>query len=174
MIIDNYGILLKPLTLETAMLVRKWRNSPRVNCFMDFKDQISEQQQVAWFAKSLNSGNFYFLICQNDNAIGMIHLDRFDDDRKTAYAGLFIGNEEFEGTGIAFKASISLLEFAFKELGLTAVFAKVKATNLVAINYNKTLGFIENGEETENFLQLKINKELFQKQYKKLTKLLPL
>ena len=43
--IEKFGVCLEPLTLETAMLVREWRNSPKVSHFMDFKAKISKDQQ---------------------------------------------------------------------------------------------------------------------------------
>lgn len=155
--IEKFGISLEPLSLETAMLVREWRNSPKVNRFMDFKAEITEIQQQKWFEAAITSNNIFFIIQKGSIPIGMIHLDRFDMDKKSAYSGLFIGNEEFEGTGIAFRASVSLLEYAFEELKLESVFAKVHKDNAVAINYNKNLGFKEDGFESGYFLKFKID-----------------
>jgi diamine N-acetyltransferase len=159
--IEKFGIYLKPLTLETVMLVREWRNSPKVNFFMDFKAQITKEQQEKWFAATLISNNIYFIIQKDLTPIGLIHLDRFDVERKSAYAGLFIGNEEFEGTGIAFKASVALLEYAFEELKLDKVFAKVHKDNTVAIGYNKNLGFEYDDAESGPFQRLKISSTSF-------------
>ena len=159
--IEKFGICLEPLTLETAMLVREWRNSPKVNNYMDFKAQITKEQQEKWFETTLTSANVYFTIRKGSTPIGLIHLDRFDAKKKTAYAGLFIGNEEFEGTGIAFKASVALLEYAFEELKLEMVYAKVHEDNTVAIAYNKNLGFEDDGEESGPFLRLKIHSIAF-------------
>jgi UDP-4-amino-4,6-dideoxy-N-acetyl-beta-L-altrosamine N-acetyltransferase len=155
--IEKFGICLEPLTLETAMLVREWRNSPKVSHFMDVKAKISKDQQKLWFESTVLSKNDYFVIIKDLIPIGLIHLDRFDTENKSAYAGLFIGNEEFEGTGIAFKASLALLEYAFEELKLKTVFAKVHNENFVAIAYNKNLGFEDDGEESESFQRLKID-----------------
>ncbi|MDB4061268.1 GNAT family N-acetyltransferase [Vicingaceae bacterium] len=159
--IEKFGICLEPLTLESAMLVRAWRNSPKVNRFMDFKAYITLGQQERWFEAIVTSTNVYFIIRKGSTPIGLIHLNRFDTDKKTAYAGLFIGDEEFEGTGIAFKASVALLEYAFEELKLDKVFAKVHKDNAVAIDYNKNLGFEYDGAESGPFQRLKINSTAF-------------
>lgn len=155
--IEKFGVCLEPLTLETAMLVREWRNSPKVSHFMDFKAKISKDQQKLWFESTVLSKNDYFAIIKDLIPIGLIHLDRFDTKNKSAYAGLFIGNEEFEGTGIAFKASLALLEYAFEELKLETIFAKVHKENIVAIAYNKNLGFEYDGAELGPFQRLKID-----------------
>ena len=147
------------LTEEASMLVRKWRNNERVSQYMDFKEQISIEQQKKWFEEIKKSDDFYFTINLHSEPIGLIHLNRIDDEEGSAYAGLFIGSENFEGTGIAFQASILILDFAFNELELVDVFAKVHCLNSAAIDYNKTLGFCADGEETPGFLRLKLEKQ---------------
>jgi UDP-4-amino-4,6-dideoxy-N-acetyl-beta-L-altrosamine N-acetyltransferase len=172
--IEKFGIQLEPLTLDTAMIVRQWRNSPKVSQFMDFKEQISEEQQIRWFENTVRSENKYFILKQNSISIGLIHLDRFNEIYKSAFAGLFIGNESFEGTGIAFKASIALLEYAFEELKLKKVFAKVHQNNGAAIAYNSNLGFEFDGTESDLFLRLKITPDSFYEYRTKLMNLLSL
>jgi UDP-4-amino-4,6-dideoxy-N-acetyl-beta-L-altrosamine N-acetyltransferase len=172
--IEKFGIYLEPLTLEMAMLVRKWRNSPKVNHFMDFKEQITKEQQEKWFATTLISENVYFIIHKESTPIGLIHLDRLDTTQKSAFAGLFIGSEGFEGTGIAFKASIALLEYAFETLKLETVYAKVHKDNKVAIDYNINLGFKNDGKELDPFLRLKIDAAAFYSQRSYLINLLSL
>lgn len=170
--IHKFGIVLKPLTLETAMLVRKWRNSKDVYQFMDFKDHINEKQQIEWFKKINNQRAYYFMIYQSEVPIGLIHLNRFNEARTTAYAGLFIGDIHFAGTGVTFPASINLLDFGFGQLSLKTIFAKVQENNLVAIEYNKALGFEYDGIETKGFIRLKLNEESFEEKKQKLLPLL--
>lgn len=172
--IEKFGIILEPLTIETSMQVREWRNSPKVSEFMDFKEHISEEQQRKWFESTVNSKNKYFIIKQESIPIGLIHLDRFNEIYKAAFAGLFIGNESFEGTGIAFKASIALLEYAFEELKLEQVFAKVHQNNTAAIAYNSNLGFEFDGTESDLFLRLKLTPDSYYEYRKKLMNLLSL
>jgi UDP-4-amino-4,6-dideoxy-N-acetyl-beta-L-altrosamine N-acetyltransferase len=172
--IEKYGICLEPLTLESAMLVREWRNSPKVSQFMDFKENISIEQQKLWFEYTVSSKNIYFVIIKSALPIGLIHLDRFDNQNKSAYAGLFIGNEKFEGTGIAFKASLALLEFAFEELKLETIFAKVHVENAVAIAYNRNLGFEFDGLESGSFQRLKVDSISFEAKRSFLLRLLSL
>tara|TARA_R110000868_G_scaffold45840_2_gene151801 strand:+ start:90 stop:611 length:522 start_codon:yes stop_codon:yes gene_type:complete len=172
--IEKFGISLEPLSLETAMLVREWRNSPKVNRFMDFKGEITEREQEKWFESVGVSNNIYLTIRKGSTFIGLIHLDRFTENKKSAYAGLFIGDEEFEGTGIAFKASVALLEYAFEELKLEEIFAKVHKENAVAIDYNKNLGFNYDGEESESFKRLKVDSSNFYAKREYLVELLSL
>ncbi len=172
--IETYGVLLEPLSLSTALLVREWRNAPRIRQFMDYQQEISEQQQIQWFREVEASRNYFFVIRRHQQPIGLIHLDRFSADRTTAFAGLFIGEEKFAGTGAAFAASLSLLDFAFEELKLHSVFAKVHRQNHIAIQYNAALGFREDGMENKDFLRLKVEQETYHIKRKQLAPLLSL
>lgn len=139
--LSGYGIQLEPLNLETAELLRQWRNSPRILEQMEYQETITPEMQVKWFA-SLRGDQFqYFIVYTKDMPIGMIHLSHIDKTNKEAEAGLFIGEERFSGTGVALGASILLLDYAFGILGLERVFAKVKSGNIPAEKYDALLGF---------------------------------
>lgn len=155
------GIHLEPLTLETAELVRVWRNSAAINQFMDYKDLISKEQQIEWFDSIKNSESHYFIIMNNNQPIGMTHLNRVDQVNRTAYAGLFIGEENYHGTGAALSASILLLDFALDQLQLNSIFAKVNDKNSTALHYNEAIGFVLRGTESTDFSCFELKKESF-------------
>ena len=168
------NIQLVVLTEETAMVVRNWRNSSRISQFMEFREEIPVEDQLAWFKSVKKSDDRYFTIHFNGEAVGLIHLNRMSVQKQEAYAGLFIGNKHFEGTGIAFPASIQLLDLAFEELPLRVVFAKVHKLNKRALDYNLALGFFKDGMESKDFIRLKLTKNQYVSKRKELIKLLSL
>lgn len=154
------------------MLIRNWRNSKHVSQFMEFQEQISETQQIEWFLTLEQEQNYYFTVHHEEEPIGLIHLNQFNSKDLSAFAGLFIGKEEFEGTGAAFAASIQLLDFAFDELQLQCVYAKVHQSNQVALNYNEHLGFKYEKRLDKNFICLSVNVTSYQEHKEKLSPLL--
>lgn len=132
-------IELKLLDESTLELLRNWRNTSEINQLMEHQAQISKEQQLAWFNKLSKENNYYFIIYSDAIPIGMIHLSNLNG--RYAESGMFIAESEFKGTGIAFKASILLLDFAFEKLELEVIHAKVKNSNKVAQQYNQLLGF---------------------------------
>lgn len=136
---NGFGISLVPLAEENVELVRQWRNSQAIAHFMEFQGEISKEDQIAWF-RSLECCH-YFVIYAADTPCGLIDLKRINLDTKSAEAGLFIGEKQFMGTGIALGASVLLLDFAFDELQLEVVTAKVHKENREAIGYNQLIGF---------------------------------
>ena len=170
--IDKYGILLESLTLETSEIVRVWRNNPEINEFMDYRENISAEQQKAWFSKIQNENSNYFLISKEQHPIGMIHVEKIDTVKLFGSVGLFIGDKKYHGTGVALAASLNLLEYVFDSLNLKLVYAKVKNDNLHAIKYNEFLGF-EKAEKIDNHFSLwKLTKENFELNKKSILKIL--
>lgn len=156
-----YGISIETLTAEMAEQVRLWRNLPFVRKQMEYKEFISPEMQQAWFASVQNEQYAYFLIYVGKIPAGLIHLAAINKETRTAEAGLFIGEEAFYGTGVALGASLMLLDFAFYELNLKAVYAKVKDGNLPAENYNALLGFEKIEPVNEQFNRWRLLKSIY-------------
>lgn len=161
MVIKNFGIILEPLIPETAEIIRCWRNNPEINKFMDYKDVISFDQQKQWFEKIQKENSNYFLIKKDDVPIGMIHIEKIDLRDYSAHVGLFIGEADYRGTGVALSASLSLLEYAFERLNLNSLLAKVKNDNTEAIQYNQFLGFEKHKKINDNFSYWILSSERF-------------
>jgi len=157
MILQHNHIELRLLDESTLELLRIWRNAAGINQFMEHQAEISKEQQLLWFQNLPKESNFYFIIYSENKPIGMIHLSKIKDDE--AESGMFIAENEFQGTGIAFNASLLLLDFAFDKIQLKNVSAKVKNDNKVAQEYNQLLGFKMENKANENFSNWKLKKE---------------
>ena len=162
MMIKKFGVVLESLTLETAELVRNWRNDPEINKFMDYTEQITIDAQKRWFEKIQTENSNYFLIRKDDLPIGMIHIEKIDLKNHSAHVGLFIGDASYHGTGVALSASLSLLEYAFTSLSLKSVYAKVKNDNALAVEYNQFLGFEKFEKWNDQFSYWILTRERFE------------
>lgn len=163
-------IELRLLDESTLELLRIWRNAEGINQFMEHQAEISKEQQLLWFQNLPKESNFYFIIYSENKPIGMIHLSKIKDGE--AESGMFIAENEFQGTGIAFNASLLLLDFSFDKIQLKNVSAKVKNDNKVAQEYNQLLGFKLENKANENFSNWKLKKEDYLIQREIINKLL--
>jgi RimJ/RimL family protein N-acetyltransferase len=159
--LKNYGITLTKLEEDSLELLRTWRNTPQISGNMEFRGYISQENQKLWFKNLCTETNYYFIINYQDRKIGLIHLNKFNDENVSAHAGLFIAEKEFTGTGISLGASLLILTYAFDELKLETIYAKIKRDNLSAIKYNNGLGFIFEKYLNEDFSLYKTNKQDF-------------
>ena len=164
------NIVLELLSENKIELVRNWRNSPEILANMQYKAIISKDEQIKWFNELQKENCYYFMVKANEKDAGLIHINKINELEKTAEVGLFIGEKDFVGTGIALYASSLLLSFAFEKLQLKKLKAKVNSSNKIAIDYNGFLGFefFEKLDEQFNYYELtketyELKKPVFQK-----------
>lgn len=163
MVLNKYNILLEPLTIDSLEILRIWRNSLQVSQFMEYQKEISKEDQQLWFVNINAKKEYYFIIKKNQISIGMIHINKINSELKSAEVGLFIAENNFQGTGIAFGASLNLLDFAFDELNLSHVFAKVNNANNNAISYNSFIGFTKDSSINIDFSLWKLTSKKYKK-----------
>ena len=159
--ITRYGITLERLQPAHAEMVRNWRNDPKIQQFMFYKGEITATMQKEWFASIDNEQNFFFVIIYKQAPVGLINISSIDWENKTAYTGLFIYEENFWGSDVPVMASLAMLDVFFILFDIQSAYAKVKGNNMVAHNYNSSLGFsrtkkIEYGLGYEYMLQKEI------------------
>ncbi|MEA3479818.1 MAG: hypothetical protein U9R60_16680, partial [Bacteroidota bacterium] len=63
-------IRLREIDIE---LIRKWRNSPDITQFMEFRDFISEDMQEEWFESIDTIYNMYYIIEYKGEKVGLIN-----------------------------------------------------------------------------------------------------
>jgi UDP-4-amino-4,6-dideoxy-N-acetyl-beta-L-altrosamine N-acetyltransferase len=162
---------LLPLTREHIEIIRNWRNQEHVREIMEYREIISPTEQENWFEQLKDSENKYFVfVDRDDEYVGLINLKNITLD--CAESGLFVGNPNYLGTGIAYSASIALLNIAFSELKLKNVVAKVNVNNVEAIRYNETLGFKIKAKLNKEFVQMEIDEENFNRRSKIILKVI--
>lgn len=166
----GFGVELVPLNSAHLEMVRLWRNDEQVAHFMEFQSHIDEQAQQTWFSNLQNA--HYFVFYTQEVPIGLINLKEVDLVGGTAEAGLLIGNAAFRGTGVALGASILLLDYAFDQLGLSIINAKMHHTHTDAIAYNQFLGFQFEKPLSESFQLWVLTKEIYLQKRENLVKLL--
>ncbi|MBP9187821.1 MAG: GNAT family N-acetyltransferase [Bacteroidia bacterium] len=163
--LNEYGITLSELAEADIELLRGWRNAPEIAENMEFNEHITSVQQKIWFNNLSKKPNYYFIITHQNNKIGLIHLNEFDNQNQSAHAGLFIAEKKYTGTGVSLGASLMLLTFAYNQLKLKTVYAKVKQTNKAAINYNLGLGFVFSKRLNSQFDLYHLTPELFNNKF---------
>lgn len=140
MMLQMRGVSLRKIELADIELLRQWRNDDKIVKHMFYKQVITPPMQLAWF-NSLSDKDFYFIIHYKEKKLGLINVCLNKETQEEAFVGLFIYEDKYWGTQIPVLASMALLKFAFEELQLQKVKAKVRPENIVAQKYNQQLGF---------------------------------
>ncbi len=140
MIIRKYGLELREVEREDLEMIRQYRNTDVIKNNMIHRDQISREQQLLWFKEIKTAKHFYFLIYQNDAAIGLINGKNIDYQNKTSEGGIFVWNED-RNYETSITASIILNDWNFYINGFEKNFAQVLKSNKKAIAYNQFMGY---------------------------------
>ncbi len=153
-------VAIRPLREEDAYTSVKWRNDPEVFKFTGntYKNEIKIENELEWIHKVVaNSNDYRCAILADGVYVGNIYLT--DIDGKAANYHIFIGNKEYWGKGVAKKASLLILDYAFNTLKLETVKLKVRKENTSAFMLYKKLGFeVENEENVWISMEIKAYK----------------
>lgn len=140
--ISRYGIILRPLTFQKLELVRHWRNHPKISRYMAYREYITPDMQQKWFQRISASGcDFYFIIEYQGREIGLINVKDVDYQQKCGEQGIFVWDDEYLNSGVAFLAFFALDDFCMETLGLETVCCHILRDNRRAIRFDEYLGF---------------------------------
>jgi len=151
MIITKGNLRFIKLKEEDIELVRRWRNSPTIAQFMEFREYITPEQQLAWFRSINNKYNLYFIIEYDFRKVGLINGKEIDWPANTMEVGVFFWEESLYSTPLPALASLVFSEVGVVYGGLTAT-AHILRDNHRAIRYNREMGFelCEGQDNVEN------------------------
>ena len=146
--LTKYGITLNRLREEDIELVRQWRNSPLINQFMEYRENITPEMQRDWFKSVDNFENFYFVIEYQGEKIGLINSSQIDWDTVSSEGGIFLWDEKYYETFVPVWASLCLLETTYFMLGAGKSVIKTLNDNERAKKLNIHLGYeLQPGQE---------------------------
>ncbi len=162
------GISLHLVSQETLEDLRQIRNRASEMGFMIDRNPISSESQQRWYNNLDRTLNFFFLIESGGENIGVGHITAINYQAQTAECGLYLTNEQYNGTQVSVLSSLVLLFLVFEIFKLEELKAKVLVENTVAKAYNIRLGFQFMGNIDADAIWMTLSKEQYQKQSKKL------
>jgi [ribosomal protein S5]-alanine N-acetyltransferase len=119
--------------------VNKYLDRPKTTTFYD--TQLFIQKILRGVVEKTN---YYWIITQKEDEllIGTICFWNFSEDKKTAEIGYEL-LPFFHGKGIMQEAIMSVIDFGFRNLGLTKILAFPKENNQNSIKLLEKVGFLE-------------------------------
>lgn len=157
--LTGYGVTLRRLTHDKIEMLRQWRNDPKIQQYMIYREYITPEMQEKWFEKINNDNNFYFIIEYEGREVGMIHIKDVDYTKKTGEPGQFMYDDDLLDSDVSMRASLCLMDFVWEKLGLESMYIHVVGTNKRALDYNLLIGYeIVSGYENKENLVMSIDK----------------
>ena len=136
------NVRIRPLKEQDAYTSVKWRNDPEVFKFTGniYNHEITLDNELEWIRKvTANPTDYCCAILVDEVYVGNIYLT--DIKEGTAHFHIFIGDKSYWGKGVAKRASLLILEYAFNVLNIKEVLLRVRNVNTSAYNLYLRLGF---------------------------------
>lgn len=141
LVLESYGVKLKRLTHNKIELLRQWRNDPKIQQYMIYREEITPEMQEQWFQKIDNDNNFYFIIEYEGKEIGCVNIKDVDYEKKTGEPGIFIYDDEYLNTDVPMRASFCQGDFVWDMLNLDELYIHVLKSNHRAVKENLFFGY---------------------------------
>lgn len=154
--LTGYGVTLRRLTHDKIEMLRQWRNDPKIQQYMVYREYITPEMQEVWFQKINNDHNFYFIIEYEGREVGMINIKDVDYEKKTGEPGIFIYDERLWDSDVGIRTSLCFGEFLWNTLSLDSTYVHVVASNKRAVQFNQFLDYeiIQNDKDSENIMMI--------------------
>ena len=146
-ILKGYQVCLRSVTKADLEQLRQWRNDPWVKQFMLTQQNISAEQQLAWFHKiKADMTQHHFVIEYKQQPIGSANIRSRGinvplTEARIIEPGLYIGEPKYRQNILAFAPTLLLNDYCFQELNAEKLVAVVKPDNQAALHYNEKLGY---------------------------------
>ena len=157
--LTGYGVTLRRLTHDKIEMLRQWRNDPKIQQFMVYREYITPKMQEKWFEKINNDNNLYFIIEYEEKEVGMINIKDIDETTHIGEGGVFIVDEALQNKDVAYRSHLLLFDFAFDELDLIGVSSKIILSNTRAVRFAEYLGSKQIEETVDDVAYFFLSKE---------------
>ena len=118
-------------------------NDPEFSKSFPREGIITKEQHLNFLKHIKTKGDKYYIIIYNKMPIGTVSIYDIDNQHKRAEWGRFIIVKEYSMLG--FNVAKMILKIAFEELKLHKLYCTILSTNTKVIQFNKLLGFKEEG-----------------------------
>lgn len=169
--VPSLKIRLKTIQASDLEDMRNLRNEDSIRFNHLYQKIISPSDQLKWWETLDKNKNIYLGLFSETALLGVLNLKDIDSSKGSAEAGAFI-QKDYQGSGVIAVGSFCILDFAFSQLKLNHVYARVMKENQSALKYNLSLGFkIENENDEVYFITL--NEKDFKESTKRISRIMP-
>lgn len=145
-----HDIYIKPISKGDITDKVRWYNDEEVSEFLHYEEKFTIKKSLSWLEKVENDSSRYEYIIQLKNNgiftnVGIVGLFNLDLKNKKAGFYITIGEKEFQGKGIAKKATIYFLKDSFKKFDLEKIYLYTDNDNITAQKLYEKVGFVKEG-----------------------------
>lgn len=143
-------IIFRAIEEKDASLMQTWANDPSIQRMLGgWHFPVGIKDQMSWISLlKCNSVNQKYVIELIDTniIIGYTNLVSIDWKNRSAYTGLLIGDGNYRGKGLGVESVMTMMRYAFDELGLQNLDTEIIENNFLSLKtYVDNCGWIIQG-----------------------------
>ena len=146
MTLKVFDITLTPLEHKDIEMVRAWRNSDEIRRYALNQEQITQEQQEAWFASLAKKEDEYFVIRVEEKPVGLIWFNKRDESIET---GFYLYDASRQNSLTPYKIVTLFHDYLFNSKGFKMLTCKIQHDNQRAVRFNLSLGYKESTSHDE-------------------------
>ncbi len=124
----------------------KWINNPENNKYLHYDLPLEADKTLAWFEKNKDRKDRFDAVIDVDGMpVGLVGLLGIDEKNRKAEIYVALGETDYKGKGVAHKAILLTLDYAFKNLMLNRVYLFTEKDNIAAQKLFEKSGFEKEG-----------------------------
>lgn len=130
--LEGERVYLRSITYDDTDMIVKWRNQENVIKYFFYRGEFTKESHERWLRERVETGEVVQLIVcmkDTDRPVGCTYIRDIDYENSKAEYGVFLGEEDIRGMGIGKEILNLTVDYAFKELKLHRIYARVKETN---------------------------------------------
>lgn len=146
--LESKNLIFKPLSLEhLSNDYVEWLNDKEVNKYLETGNDYNLDKLEKFLAKVEKKDIYFWAIHLkvNNIHIGNIKIDPINHKHGLGEYGILIGRKSEWGKGYAKEASLTILEYCFKIIGLRKITLGVVEENIAAYKLYKNMDFVIEG-----------------------------
>ena len=117
-------VYLSPVNADEVDSYFGWMNEDKAlsSFFSEYSHVISSKNDLNWlYEPSKNMHRYSIVLLQDDILIGSISLHNIDSLNRSAYIGIFIGDENMRSRGYGCEAVRLILDYGFNTMNLHSI-----------------------------------------------------
>lgn len=155
--IEGKHVLLRAIEPSDLPMLQRWANDPAIQRMLGgWHFPTSMKDQEAWWSTlSCQSTNQRFAIETRDlGLIGTANLVSIDWKNRNAFHGMLLGEDHARGKGYGVDTIMSVMRYAFNELGMARLDTDIIEYNEASQNvYFEKCGWLVEGRKTNAYFR---------------------